>query len=122
MGVGDRYRSDIAITIFLNDPEDYAGGELAISTPLGEQLIKLSAGSAVLYPASSLHQVKEVTSGERRVAVTWVQSMIRDPSQREILFKLCRARDELLESSPNKESTNLLSQSYVNLLRMWSEL
>ena len=93
MGTGDRYRSDIAITIFLSGPECYEGGELAISTSFGEQTVKLPAGDAILYPASNLHQVKEVTSGERLVAATWVQSMIRDPAKREVLFNLSRSRD-----------------------------
>jgi len=122
MGTGDRYRSDIAITIFLSGPECYEGGELAISTSFGEQTVKLPAGDAILYPASSLHQVKEVTSGERLVAATWVQSMIRDPAKREVLFNLSRSRDHLLETAPNEKFTSLISQSYVNLLRMWSEL
>ena len=122
MGTGDRYRSDIAITIFLSGPECYEGGELAISTSFGEQTVKLPAGDAILYPASSLHQVKEVTSGERLVAATWVQSMIRDPAKREVLFNLSQSRDHLLETAPNEKSTTLISQSYVNLLRMWSEL
>lgn len=122
MGTGDRYRSDIAITIFLSGPECYEGGELAISTSFGEQTVKLPAGDAILYPASNLHQVKEVTSGERLVAATWVQSMIRDPAKREVLFNLSRSRDHLLETAPNEKFTSLISQSYVNLLRMWSEL
>ncbi|MGI9290448.1 MAG: Fe2+-dependent dioxygenase [Gammaproteobacteria bacterium] len=122
MGTGDRYRSDIAITIFLSGPECYEGGELAISTSFGEQMVKLPAGDAILYPASNLHQVKEVTSGERLVAATWVQSMIRDPAKREVLFNLSRSRDHLLETAPNEKFTSLISQSYVNLLRMWSEL
>lgn len=122
MGTGDRYRSDIAITIFLSGPECYEGGELAISTSFGEQTVKLPAGDAILYPASNLHQVKEVTSGERLVAATWVQSMIRDPAKREVLFNLSRSRDHMLETAPNEKFTSLISQSYVNLLRMWSEL
>ena len=94
----------------------------AVSWPSARLLVKLPAGDAILYPASSLHQVKEVTSGERLVAVTWVQSMIRDPAKREVLFNLSQSRNHLLETAPNEKSTTLISQSYVNLLRMWSEL
>lgn len=117
-----RYRSDISITIFLNDAEAYDGGELVISTAFGEQKVKLNAGDVVLYPSSSTHRVAEVTRGERLVAVTWLQSTIRDPAQREILFNLSQAREALIASSPESKELELLSNSYVNLLRMWSDI
>ena len=117
-----RYRSDISITIFLNEPEAYDGGELIIQTTFGEQSIKLNAGDAVLYPSSSTHRVAEVTRGERIVAVTWLQSTVRDPARREILFNLARAREALLETAPESEALQKLSNSYVNLLRMWTDL
>ena len=117
-----RYRSDIAITIFLNSPDEYEGGELLISSAFGEQKIKLNAGDAVLYPSSSTHQVTEVTSGTRLVAVTWLQSTVRDPAKREILYNLSMARDTLIETSPNSQELEQLSNSYVNLLRMWSDI
>ncbi len=122
MGDGPRYRSDIAITIFLNDAGDYEGGDLTIQTHAGEQVIKYDAGDAVLYPASTLHSVKEVTSGERLVAVTWVQSLVRDPAQRELLFELHQAREKLLAESPNASETTQIDHVYTNLVRMWSEL
>ena len=115
-----RYRSDISITIFLNNPEDYDGGELVITTTFGQQKVKLKAGDAVLYPSSSTHQVAEVTRGERIVAVTWLQSTVRDPAKREILYNLAQAREKLMETSPGSTELEQLSNSYVNLLRMWS--
>ena len=117
-----RYRTDISITIFLNEPEEYDGGELVISTTFGEQKIKLSAGNAVLYPSSSTHQVAEVTRGERLVAVTWLQSTIRDAAKREILYNLSQARETLIKKSPDSIELEQLSNSYVNLLRMWSDI
>ncbi len=117
-----RYRSDISITIFLNEPDAYDGGELVIQTDFGEQKVKLHAGDAVLYPSSSTHRVAEVTRGERLVAVTWLQSTIRDPAKREILYKLARAREKLIITMPGSDELELLSNSYVNLLRMWTEL
>ncbi len=117
-----RYRTDISITIFLNDPEDYDGGELSIITAFGEQQVKLKAGDAVLYPSSSTHRVAEVTRGERLVAVTWLQSTIRDPAKREILFNLSQSREALIKSMPESTELELLSNSYVNLLRMWSDI
>jgi PKHD-type hydroxylase len=117
-----RYRTDISITIFLTEPDAYKGGELIISTAFGEQKVKLNAGDAVLYPSSSTHQVAKVTSGERLVAVTWLQSTIPDPAKREILYNLSQARETLIEKSADSKELELLSNSYVNLLRMWSDI
>ena len=119
---GVLYRADVAVTIFLNEPADYDGGELAIRTAFGEQTVKLPAGDAVLYPASSLHRVREVTRGERLVAVTWVQSLVREPARRELLYDLYQAREALLARAPAADETARVSAAYVNLVRMWSEL
>lgn len=122
MGGADRYRSDVSITIFLSKPEDYDGGELVIQTNFGEQQIKLNAGDAVIYPSSSLHHVNPVTRGERLVAVTWVQSMIRNPEQRELLYRLNTARESLLSNSPESQESKDVDICYANLVRMWAEL
>lgn len=119
---GQRYRSDCSITVFLNSPDEYDGGELVIQTSFGEQKIKLNAGDAVLYPSSSTHRVAEVTNGERIVAVTWLQSMVRAPEQRELLYKLHQARELLMQSARDTEETELVSNAYVNLVRMWSDV
>ena len=121
-GAGQQYRSDVSTTVFLNEPGEYEGGELVITTSFGEQKIKLSAGSAVVYPSSSLHHVAEVTKGTRLVAVTWSQSMIRDPAKRELLYQLNQARESLLKQRPDDVETKQIDISYVNLFRMWSEL
>ena len=119
---GQRYRSDISCTVFLNSPESYEGGELGIKTQFGEQEIKLDAGSAILYPSTSLHQVKPVISGTRLVAVTWIQSMIRQAERRELLFELNQAREALMREQPGSEVTNQVDHSYVNLVRMWTDI
>ena len=116
------YRTDVAITVFLNEPAEYDGGELTVNTAFGEQKIKLPAGDAVMYPASSLHRVAEVTRGERLVAVTWVQSLVRDPARRELLYTLNQARESLLRVSPESAEAAQVNTAYVNLFRMWSEL
>lgn len=116
-----RYRSDIAITVFLNSPDEYLGGELAIESPHGHREIKLPAGHAVLYPASSRHAVKPVVSGERLVAVTWVQSLVRRADQREILVHLDQAR-ELLSRDEHAEILQHIDLCYANLFRMWAEI
>lgn len=116
------YRSDIAITLFISDIDDYEGGELVVRTQYGDNKIKLAAGDAILYPASSLHRVEEVSQGERLVAVTWVQSAIRAANKRELLYELYLAREKLLNDSPDAEETAQVDHSYVNLVRMWSEI
>lgn len=122
MGEADaRYRSDVALTLFLNDPGNYEGGELTIDTAFGEQRVKLPAGHVVIYPASSRHRVETVTSGERLVMVTWLQSQVREADRRALLFDLWRAREELLAEAPEGEATKRVDVSYVNLLRMWVE-
>ena len=119
---GALYRSDISITVFLGDPAGYDGGELVINTPFGEQQVKLPAGDAVMYPSSSLHRVAEVTRGERLVAVTWLQSLVRDPARRELLHELNSVRERLLASAPETEDAKLINKTYVNLVRMWGEI
>ena len=117
-----RYRADIATTIFLNSKDDYQGGELVIRTATGEQSFKPDRGDAIIYPANTWHKVNEVTQGERLVAVTWAQSMVKDAQQRELLYELGQARDSLLKTQPDAEETGKISTSYANLLRMWSEV
>ena len=119
---GGQYRSDISTTVFLNSPDEYQGGELVIRTAYGEEQLKLSAGDAVIYPSSSLHHINQVTDGERLVAVTWTQSMLRDPQQREVLYQLYQARESLLRSQPGSEVATQVDHAYVNLVRLWAEL
>lgn len=122
MGTEDRYRTDISITVFLSPMETYDGGELVIQTAFGERTVKLPAGDAILYPSSSIHRVAEVTRGERLVAVTWVQSLVRDAARRELLYDLSLARDKLLEKDPEGDEARRVHSAYVNLVRMWAEL
>jgi PKHD-type hydroxylase len=122
MGERRRYRSDIAVSVFLSDPESYVGGELVITTSFGEQYIKYPAGDAVMYPASSRHHVAKITKGERLVAVTWVQSLVRDAARRELLYELHQAREKLLQKLPDAEETRHVDTAYVNLVRMWAEI
>ncbi|MES9987149.1 MAG: Fe2+-dependent dioxygenase [Candidatus Thiodiazotropha endolucinida] len=119
---GQRFRSDVSMTIFLREPETYEGGELVVRTTFGEKRVKLPAGSAVIYPSSSLHHVAEVTKGERLVALAWIQSYVRDPAKRELLYELDQAREHLLATAPDTESTGLVDKSYANLLRMWGDV
>ena len=83
---------------------------------------RLSAGDAVLYPAGSMHHVSPVTRGERLVAVTWVQSLVRDAARRELLYGLNAAREKLLRDAPEALETAQVNAAYLNLIRMWSEI
>ena len=121
MGQGSElYRSDVSVTIFLNNPEEYDGGELVIQTSFGEQQVKLPAGDAIIYPSSSIHRVAEVSRGERLVAVSWIQSLVREPEKRALLHEMNLARETLLQEQPDSEVTRQVNQSYINLVRMWS--
>jgi len=119
---GGQYRTDVSTTVFLNEANEYEGGELVINTSFGEHKVKLNAGDAVTYPSSSLHHVAEVSDGERLVAVTWAQSMVRDPAQRELLYTLYQAKEKLLMERPDDEETAQVNTAYVNLVRMWAEM
>lgn len=117
-------RSDLSVTLFLSDPADYDGGELVIESPSGEQACKLPAGQALVYPSTRLHRVSEVTRGERLAAILWVQSLVRDPAQREILFDLDTVRRSVWDQAGKAHSTefDLLAKTYANLLRAWAEI
>ena len=119
---GPRFRSDVSMTVFLRDPASYDGGELVIRTSFGSKSVKLAAGDAVIYPSSSLHRVAPVTRGERLVALGWVQSHVRDPARRELLYELNQAREHLLTSAPEQPTTGLVDKSFANLVRMWSDV
>lgn len=115
-------RTDISFTLFLSAPEDYDGGELKIESSEGEQAYKLPAGALILYPASTLHRVEPVTRGIRYAAVSWVQSLIMDPQEREILFDLQTVRQQMFQESGKTRHFDLISKVYANLLRKWAEL
>jgi PKHD-type hydroxylase len=119
---GEAMRTDIAFTLFLSEPDSYAGGELITDTTAGEQHYKLPAGSMVVYPASTLHRVAPVTSGERLAAVGWCQSQVRDPAQREVLFDLDTSRRRIFNEHGKTEDFDAISKSVANLLRMWAEV
>jgi len=119
---GGRYRTDVSTTVFLNEPAEYKGGEIVIRGSLNDQAIKLNAGDAITYPSGSLHHVAEVTEGVRLVAVTWAQSLIRDAEKRELLFNLHKTRELLQKKYPDDKDVLNIDHSYINLVRMWSEI
>jgi PKHD-type hydroxylase len=120
-GSGARVRTDISITLFLTPPDEYDGGELLIEDTYGVQEVKLPAGGAIVYPGTSLHQVRPVTRGARVSSFFWVQSLVRDDTQRAMLFDLDGAIQRLNASNGDEAARRTLVGCYHNLLRMWSE-
>ncbi|MEL7445343.1 MAG: Fe2+-dependent dioxygenase [Pseudomonadota bacterium] len=116
-----KMRSDLSFTLFLSEPDEYEGGELTVHSAGASQSIKAAAGHLVLYPSSSIHEVTPVTSGRRIVCVGWIESLIADPFQREILFDLDNTRAALRSiSNSDPQAMLMLDKSISNLLRMWS--
>ncbi|MGF1603463.1 MAG: Fe2+-dependent dioxygenase [Thermosynechococcaceae cyanobacterium] len=113
------WRSDVSFTLFLGT--GYQGGELVIEQSDGEWRYKLERGSAIAYPSSTLHRVEPVTDGTRLVAVGWVQSIVRDPQKRELLFDLDTARRSLFAREGKTIEFDLISKSHANLLRQWAD-
>lgn len=120
--VGGLIRADVSCTVFLNSADSYTGGELVIQIGNQEHRMKGEAGDAVLYPSTSLHRVDQVTEGAREVVVLWFQSVLRDPHQREILFNLQKALDEIILKELNPDLAVRLSYVQANLIRMWAEV
>lgn len=112
-------RTDLSYTVFLSAPESYEGGELVIEHPDREDSIKLAAGDAIVYPSSFLHRVQPVQSGTRFVAAGWIQSAVRNPLQRELLFELETACKSLAARIGRCNELDLLYRCHTNLLREW---
>ena len=110
-------RSDLSFTLFLNDPEDYEGGELCIQTINKTKKIKLSAGEIIIYPSTQLHSVAEVQNGERHVCVGWIQSYVQNNDERNFLFELDAGAKGLLAKHGRSDELDLVFQAYSNLLR-----
>lgn len=116
-------RSDMSMTTFLSEPDEYEGGELVIQTDFGEQKVKVNAGDAVLYPSSSLHKVSPVTKGLRVAAITWMQSLVPDTHMRETLFELDQSIQSLLQTEGvDRAQLDRLHHVYHNLIRQSSQV
>ena len=116
-----RVRTDVSCTVFLSAPEDYDGGELCIADTYGEQAVKLPAGHMVLYPGTSLHQVKPVTRGYRMACFFWVESLVRGDEQRRMLYELDMNLLALRQQHGDNAHTTALTGVYHNMLRMWAD-
>lgn len=117
---GGYVRADVSATLFLSEPEEYEGGVLTVEDTFGEHGVKLKAGSLVVYPSSSIHQVTPVTRGERQACFLFIQSMVRDPGQRRLLFDMDMALLDLREQLGETPPVVRLTGAYHNLLRRWA--
>ncbi|ALS59841.1 MULTISPECIES: Fe2+-dependent dioxygenase [Pandoraea] len=120
-GSGMRIRTDVSATLFLANPDEYDGGELVIEDQYGAHQVKLPAGDMVLYPATSLHRVNAITRGSRVGCFFWVQSLVKDDTQRTLLFDMDNAIQRLNSSDADETARRTLIGCYHNLLRIWSE-
>lgn len=113
-------RSDLSCTIFLNEPANYDGGALHIRYGDADMRFKLNPGEAIVYPSDTFHEVEAVTSGERLVAITFIQSQIKDPFRRNLLFDLneVAALEGLTMKQENFARLQLVQS---NLLRHWAD-
>jgi len=120
---GLRIRTDLSVTLFLSEPDEYDGGELVVEDSYGMHEVKLPAGNLVLYPASSLHMVTPVTRGTRVASFFWLQSMIRDAHARSLIFDLDTAIQSLVDRLGRDDpETVKLTGIYHNLIRYWAEV
>ncbi|MGJ8555421.1 MAG: Fe2+-dependent dioxygenase [Sulfitobacter geojensis] len=118
----ERLRTDLSMTLFLSEPNEYDGGELLVEDHYGTQSVKLPAGDLILYPSTSLHEVTPVTRGARVSSFFWLQSMIRSDAHRSILFDLDQTIQSLSETiRSNADETVRLTGIYHNLIRTWAE-
>lgn len=120
-GTPHRIRTDLSATLFLSRPDEYDGGELVVEDTYGTHDVKLPAGHMILYPATSLHQVRPVTRGARIASFFWIQSMVREDSERTLLFDLDVAIQRISGELPNHPANVQLTGVYHNLLRRWAD-
>ena len=118
---GRKLRTDVSATLFLTDPGEYDGGELVVHDAFGTHRVKLAAGDMVVYPATSLHEVTPITRGRRLASFFWIQSLLRDDTQRAMLFDIDGAIQRLNASNGDEAARRTLGGCYHNLLRMWSD-
>lgn len=121
-GMRERVRTDISATLFLADPASYDGGELVIRDTFGEHAVKLPAGHLLIYPGSSLHKINPVTRGERIASFFWIESLVPEDSQRQLLLDMDVAIQTLTAQDADHHALLQLSGAYHNLLRRWSDV
>ena len=119
---GQQVRTDVSTTVFLNDPEEYEGGELVVEDSYGTHEVKLDAGDAIVYPSTSLHRVEPVTRGVRIASFLWTQSLVRDAWRRSMLHELDMTILKLRHLHGDTAEVVALTGHYHKLLQQWAEV
>lgn len=120
-GTPVKVRTDLSMTLFFSEPEEYEGGELVIEDTYGAHRVKLAAGDMVLYPSTSLHKVTPVTKGRRLASFFWLQSMVASDEKRSLLFDMDMAIQSLRQQLADSREIVQLTGVYHNLLRQWAQ-
>jgi PKHD-type hydroxylase len=114
--VGANYvRSDLSMTVFLNDPDTYEGGDLTFEGPIGPICSKLEAGNGILYPTGSRHSVAAVTKGIRYAAILWIQTLFPIEAHRRAIIDAYRLLGRMQAGS---EEYQLAEENFYNLCRI----
>lgn len=110
-----------SMTCFLTNPSEYSGGELVLKVGNTEIEYKLPAGKAVIYSTGIKHKVNEVTDGDRKVFVCWMESAIQNSFIRDHLIDYSnlvsnlKIGDDKIENG--YEVLENLEQLRINLVR-----
>lgn len=113
-------RGDLSMTVFLSDPATYDGGELVINSDRPDSKeVKLPVGQAVVYSAATMHRVNPVTRGSRLGAVTVIESLVRDPEERELLGEMAQLVRWVQDKAPQSVEERRAGKIYANLMRLW---
>jgi PKHD-type hydroxylase len=121
--VGDNYvRSDLSMTLFLNDPDSYDGGELTFEGSVEAIKVKLKAGSAVLYPTGSPHSVAPITRGSRYAAIFWIQTMFPVEAHRQAVYDARRLMDMVGQQAPGSKLFDFAQENFFNLGRLLAQV
>ncbi len=120
--LGQPLRTDLSFTVALTDPASYKGGEFVAETPFGEERMRLEAGSAVVYPSNMIHRVEPIEEGTRWAAIGWIQSMVRDETQREILVEIESLREAVTRQLNDPDTRERFDRLHGNLMRLWAEV
>jgi PKHD-type hydroxylase len=110
------------MTLFLNDPKSYDGGELTFTTSTDPVKIKLEAGSAIVYPTGARHSVSTVTRGVRYAAIFWIQSLFPVEAQRQAIYNAHRLVMMLKKTAPGSDAFNLAQDNFYDLCRLLAQV
>lgn len=123
MPLGHNYvRTDLSMTLFLSDPASYDGGELYFEAPLHTVKVKLDAGSAVVYPTGSRHQVLPVERGVRYAAIFWIQTLFPIEAHRQAVSNAHQLTRLLKDLGVDSKVNELAEENFFNLARMLAEV